>query len=433
MNNSPGQSPRFQWRFFLSCLCVAIACVDPMHAVAAGGSDDLRERFRSKEALIDQRVKIGTVSPAGKAVWSRLSAEAEQSGKLLSLRAFANFLIEGQFQLVRSDYTHLESLYRSLQKPAAEWEDTIASHTARGGAVIPAEYSYNVAFSKYPSTMHVQTFQDGKHCAVKTTKLVDDIATEHAIMATDGKRLMRFSREGSRCDEPIEIPSETWKADITPLQGFYEVIRKDDPLSLYFPESFHSSYNLEGTVPQVSSQIWEARDTVNGQAAFLCGSPLEYVAYSIETGDLLAYSIGEYQLADGNIELGNSARQNSVVFSSHEHFEKVGRLPAKTTVTIGRSLTTVHLLEIDQANATNSSLVEEMIPENAYVLDRINGTRYLKHENQERESASSGVGKLLILGNLALLGIALLAFRFFGRARKRGQEPFRMGKIDSRT
>ncbi len=370
---------------FFSVLVVSLLMSSAVKVAAQNPSQagELAARFGKVEPLVDGRASIGTISPSAKVAWSSLTSEAESSGKLLSLRGFSNFLIEKQFQLTGADYANLESLYLSLQRPPSEWASMIESHVASGDAAVPARYDYKVSTSKHPSIMRLQAFHDGKNCSLTSAKLVDHRAIEYSTVATDGSRLMRFNREGDKCEEPIQVPSEMWNADLTQFQSYHEAIRSDDPFLLYFPDAFQSAYNLKGTVDIVSdicgSRIWEQTDTINGKNAFFCGSPLAYMAFDAETGDLLAYVSGEYNLVDRNLKPGSTDRQNLVLFAEHKFFKKLGRLPAETTINIGRAVTLVSLLNAEQASPADSSLVEATIPDNAYVLDRINGVKYIKY------------------------------------------------------
>lgn len=98
--------------FVLTSFLVGWFCQGGVHAQSfwdskrppdgAASKDSVRalpERFRRAKILVDVRVSRGVASPALQAAWSQLTSASQVSGKLLSPRAFANFLIERQVDL----------------------------------------------------------------------------------------------------------------------------------------------------------------------------------------------------------------------------------------------------------------------------------------------------------------------------------------------
>ncbi|KAA5545990.1 hypothetical protein FYK55_03505 [Roseiconus nitratireducens] len=359
--------------------------VGSMHDCAAqdgGNSAKFASRFRRVKPLIHRRVEIGTVSKPAEAAWNRLESAADSRGELFSPREFADFLIDNQFELERQDIAHLCSLYQTLQEPPKKWTAIVESHISRGDAAVPARYEFEIAYNQYPTNLHVRSFHDGKRCTTSATRRDFGDTTAFATTATDGKHLMRFSREGYRCDQPIETAREEWNADITLFRGYHQAIRKDNPFFLYFPDTFQSCYDIEGTVTPVAelkSRVWEATETLNGKTVFFCGSPITYMTFDVHSGDLLRFSSGEYVLSNGGLRPGAADRQNSVSFASHEHFDRLGRVPTETTINVGGGITSVHLLDASRVSAATDGIVEATIPINAYVLDRVRGVKYIKH------------------------------------------------------
>ncbi|WDQ17884.1 hypothetical protein [Rhodopirellula sp. P2] len=193
---------------------------DGNHSFAVEEQRSIPERFEHAKILLDRRVEIGLVSPAAATAWARLETEAEKFGRLFSLHEFASFLSETSSGLDANDYGHIQSLYLSLQDVPLKWEEVFEECSKRGEVAQPANYKFKVSFSECPSVMHLQAFHDGKNCSLAITKYVNDDPVLYEATATDGKRLMRFRREGHRCNEPIGNPFAIWNADITAFQGY---------------------------------------------------------------------------------------------------------------------------------------------------------------------------------------------------------------------
>lgn len=387
----------FNGRLRLSCgICVIVffaVLTVGNHSYAVEEHRSIPERFERAKILLDRRVEIGLVSPAAVTAWAKLATESEKFGRLFSLHEFASFLSETSSGLDAEDYGCIQSLYLSLQDVPLKWAEVVEEHSKRGEVAQPASYKFKVTYSEFPSITHLQAFHDGKNCSLAITKYVNDEPALYGTMATDGERLMRFQREGYRCNEPIGIPSVIWRADITAFQGYQEAIRTDDPLLQYYPDRFQSVYGICGMVEPIAeiadaSGIWEETADFNGKTVFFCGTPFTYVAFDTKTGDLLAYFQGEYSFSNGSLCTVESSGRNSVVFKSHELFDKVGRLPTSTVISTGTSVTTVKLLSISQAPAADDGIVEESIPLNAYVLDRINEVKYV-NSGEEKKPAGN--------------------------------------------
>src|SRR5690606_22802489 len=120
---------------------------------------------------------------------------------------------------------------------------------------------------------------------------------------------------------------------------------------------------------------------VDGKEAVFVGTPFRYVAFDTTNGDLLLFTAGDYRLSgdsDPNLVSGDPERLNRVRFKEHREFAGFGRLPTALSLTIGTSVTDVRLDDIEYAWTAGADFIEEMIPQNAYVLDRIRRVKYIK-------------------------------------------------------
>jgi hypothetical protein len=362
-------------------------------------ADDLMARFREKEPMIDGRIRIKTASPALKTGWLALQAEVAKNNRLLSLKEFADFVVSNQFPFKDRDYGQLRSLYASIQSPSPEIVDLVDAHHRRWSKILPARYSYTVASHERLRIFGYQMFHDGKHGSTVGRAIDASGVAGYSVTATDGVRVMRFSREGLNCDAPIQIPRVVWKADITPFRGYSQIFHKRDPLRLYFPGGFENTYKITGQVSTVrpisqvaKNGVWEILEDIDGKEAIIVGTPTTYVAFDAKHGDLLLYSSGEYRLGgsgDSNLVVGDANKQNRVLFKDHQEFAGFGRLPTLMTITIWTSITDVYLHDIESADPAGDNFIEEMIPENAYVLDRIRGLKYINHAKEANDATDT--------------------------------------------
>jgi hypothetical protein len=349
-------------------------------------ADDLVARFRDKEQMIDGRIRIGTASPALKTAWLALKAEAGKRNRLLSLREYANYVVSKQFAFEDRDSAALQGLYTSIQSPSPQVVGLVNAHRSRSSAVGPARYSYTVDSHGRLPRFELQQFCDGRNASLTGRAVGEAGIRNYSVTATDGERLMRFAREGPDCDAPIRRPRETWNADITPFRNYSQCFRADDPLRLYFPDGFEETYSISGTVSPIAKMmeggaVWETLDVVDGKDAVFVGTPFRLFAFDTTQGDLLLFSIGEYRLSrdsDRNLLNGDPQRLNRVRFKKHREFAGFGRLPTALSITIGTTVTDVRLDDIERAGPAGEDFIEEMIPQNAYVLDRIRRVKYIK-------------------------------------------------------